>query len=861
MDYRFWTAAAVLAAGAAPIAQAQAQTPDGQYYELPAQPLAKAVLEVSRRSGINLIAPADLLEGRTAPALRGRYAPSAALEALLAGSGLRVERNGDSYVIRRAGPGEGLAGASALAGGEEPVIVVTGTLVRGAQPTSPLVRIGRDEIDRSGATSVEQLLRDLPQNFQGGVSQENFFVPGAGADITEHGSGINLRGLGQRATLVLVNGRRLAPSGVGSFVDVSLIPVSALERVEILTDGASAIYGSDAVGGVVNFILKDRFEGVETVLQAGTTTEGGGTQWLAGATAGTGWSTGRAMVSYEYRRDSDIRARDRRTAIGLDPDHFLFPDESRHSLFGLVTQSLSDRLQLEVTGSHARRDTERSYFFTSTDIPVHAKAKARSSGLGFSLGYDAGGGWLAELSGQYFLSRTRQVQDQPGGQGLVNRLDTRNALLEGRLKVDGNLFDLPAGPVKLAVGLGARRESYRDLFETQVNIPAVRKDRRSVRSLFGEVHVPIFSPANRRPGLERLLLTAAARYEKYDGLESTFDPKLGLLWSPVRGLALRSSYDTSFRAPLLSETTGFYNAFYFPASLVFLDPAQAPPGASLALVGSNPDIRPERSRTWTIGADYEPSYFPGLKGSINYYSIRFSDRIALPTNQIVVVGDPALAPIVTLDPSLDLVTSIVGGAAQVLDFSGPGFTNGGAVPGDVRVIVDARFNNSSETRTRGLDLLLQYDFKLSGIDFGARLNANHILSFESRLTRTSPAIDLLDTPYQPLDWRVNGALGWSRGPWAGSMTAHYADSYRDNRFAEGRRIGSFTTIDASLAYETKAKHGLLGKTRVAFFVQNLLDGKPPRLRPDPGTTTGVGYDPVNASARGRMVSLQVRKAW
>ena len=850
MDIRNWTAAALLL-GAAPVMPLAAQPMDGQLYDLPGQSLAKSVVEVSRRSGRSLVAPSFLLEGRTAPALHGRYEPEAALEALLAGSGLRVERVGDGYVIRLAKP----------AGDEEPTITVTGTLVRGAQPTSPLIRIGRDDIDRSGATSVEQLLRELPQNFQGGVNQENFFVPGSGADITEHGAGLNLRGLGQRATLVLVNGRRLAPSGVGSFVDVSLIPVSALERVEILTDGASAIYGSDAVGGVVNFILKDRFEGIETAVQAGTSTQGGGRQWLASATAGTGWAGGHAMISYEYRRDGDIRARQRDGSIGLDPDHYLVPDERRHSLFAIASQSLSDRLEVELTGSHARRDTQRSYFFTSTDVPVHASARARSSGAGLSLHYDMGGSWRAELGGQYFLSRTRQVQGQSGGQGLVNRLDTRNALAEARLKVDGNLLDLPAGPVKLAVGAEGRRESYRDLFETGVNAPAVRKDRRLVGSLFGEAYVPLFSPANRRPGFERLLLTAAARYEKYEGLDASLDPKLGILWSPARGLSLRSSFDTSFRAPLLSETTGFYNAFYFPAALVYLDPAEAPAGASLALVGSNPEIQPEQSRTWTLGLDYEPPAVRGLKASINYYRIRFSDRIALPTNQIVVVGDPALAPIVTLNPSIGLVTSILGDAAQVLDFSGPGFTDGGATPGDVRVIVDARFNNSAETRTRGLDLLLEYDFNLGGTELGATLNANHVLSFENRLTRTSPAIDLLDTPYQPLDWRLNAGLHWSRGPWSGNAAAHYAGAYRDNRFVPVRKLDSFTTVDASLAYENKAARGPLAGTRLSFFAQNLFDARPPRLRPDPGDTTGVGYDPVNASVRGRQLSVQIRKSW
>ena len=108
-------------------------------------------------------------------------------------------------------------------------------------------------------------MRHLPQNLSAGVGQQNFGVPGSGQDITQYGAGINLRGLGQRATLVLINGRRVAPSDTGSFVDVSMIPITAIERVEVVTDGASAIYGSDAVGGVVNFILRDDFRGIEPV--------------------------------------------------------------------------------------------------------------------------------------------------------------------------------------------------------------------------------------------------------------------------------------------------------------------------------------------------------------------------------------------------------------------------------------------------------------------------------------------------------------------------------------------------------------------------------------------------------------------
>ncbi len=178
-------------------------------------------------------------------------------------------------------PVNGRAGESAATRSDED-IVVTGTHVRSAPPTSPVLTISRRDIDEAAPSSVEELVRHLPQNLSAGVAQENFGVTGAGADITEHGAGINLRGLGQRATLVLVNGRRVAPSGTGSFVDVSLIPVSAIERIEILTDGASAIYGSDAVAGVVNIILRKDFRGLETMAQVGTSTDGGGRELLGG---------------------------------------------------------------------------------------------------------------------------------------------------------------------------------------------------------------------------------------------------------------------------------------------------------------------------------------------------------------------------------------------------------------------------------------------------------------------------------------------------------------------------------------------------------------------------------------------------
>ena len=100
----------------------------------------------------------------------------------------------------------------------------------------------------------------------------------------------SLRGLGSQRTLVLMNGRRLAPYALsgGQSVDLSGIPASAIERVEVLKDGASAVYGTDAIGGVINFILRKDYQGAEVNTNYYATDEGGGNNWRVSGTAGLG---------------------------------------------------------------------------------------------------------------------------------------------------------------------------------------------------------------------------------------------------------------------------------------------------------------------------------------------------------------------------------------------------------------------------------------------------------------------------------------------------------------------------------------------------------------------------------------------
>ncbi|MDX1391227.1 MAG: TonB-dependent receptor [Rheinheimera sp.] len=158
-------------------------------------------------------------------------------------------------------------------------IQITGSRLKGVdlEGANPVQIFDRDDLTSRGYNTLSDFLRDLPQASSAGTFTENGGV--GGNDGSPAGSaGVSLRGLGSSSTLVLVNGRRVAvdsfTNGFDSFVNVNAIPMSALERVEILTDGASSVYGSDAIAGVINFILRKEVQGQEVSASYGDDTKG-----------------------------------------------------------------------------------------------------------------------------------------------------------------------------------------------------------------------------------------------------------------------------------------------------------------------------------------------------------------------------------------------------------------------------------------------------------------------------------------------------------------------------------------------------------------------------------------------------------
>jgi len=190
-------------------------------------------------------------------------------------------------------------------------IVVTGTRIARPELTSstPVAVLGDEQIALEGATNVQDVLQELPQVGIGfSRTNTNFSTTGNGV------ASVNLRNLGSSRTLVLVNGRRFVAGLAGtSVVDLNNIPTDLIDRVEVVTGGASAVYGSEAISGVVNFILKNEFEGFQARGQAGLTEDGDNPRYSASLTGGLSFGGDRGnIVGYlGWEQDKGLRSRNR----------------------------------------------------------------------------------------------------------------------------------------------------------------------------------------------------------------------------------------------------------------------------------------------------------------------------------------------------------------------------------------------------------------------------------------------------------------------------------------------------------------------------------------------------------------------
>jgi iron complex outermembrane recepter protein len=737
---------------------------------------------------------------------------------------------------------------SVVAGVPPDAAVITGTHIRGNTDSAfPITIYTREVIESSGAGTLQEFIQKIPQNFNGGASETTVssVAGGGNATNTVDGTGVNLRGLGNDATLVLVNGHRVAPANtVANFVDLAMIPLYAVDRIEVVTDGASAIYGSDAVGGVVNIILGRNLDGAETRIRYGSVTSGSTTEREVGQTVGHGWDSGSAQLIYDYWDRTPLNASSRSYTQSAPEPFMLLPEQMRHSAFFSVNDSITDSIEFLAEGAYAHRSTDKD--LTQLGIPLRSNSIIDDYSGTTGARIDLPGGAQLELTGSYTASDTRHTVVPEGATTLEFDERAKSQIFSVDAKLDGKSFSLPAGDVRYAIGAQFRREEldYTDRLALSEFDPS-----REVGAAFAEFRVPLVGPLTAASPALRLELTLADRIERYNEFGFTNNPQFGLIWRPFAELKARATYGTSFRAPLLSDLNPV------PFEVVPLpepDPTTGGLTNTLAVFGGNPGLKPEKARTWTAGLDFSS---PEFRASATYYDIRFTDVVTDPefsVDLLDVLSEEAIlgTSIIQRNPSATRVQQLA---------AGPGYTNlFGIDLATIGAVFDSRTHNLSIESTRGLDLDSSWSAQsvLGNIELG--LTGTYVFRFDTQFTRNAPAVSILNTAYNPVDLRMRGRVILQGRSLTFATFVNFTNSYQEDGTAGAREIPTWTTVDTTLKYRFSSEHGPLVDSALLLSVTNLLDRAPPFV---PNPQFGINFDGANANALGRFLAIQLSKRW
>ena len=707
-------------------------------------------------------------------------------------------------------------------------VVVTGTLIRGIAPVGTnVIGVSKEAIVATGAASTNELLTTIPQ-----LATFNSFPTGT-ANFGQPIIRPNLRNLGAsggNTTLSLLNGHRLVGSGIlQNYADVSVIPPGVIERVEVIPDGGSSIYGSDAIGGVINFITRKRFSGAEANVKYGAADGYDGAD--ANFTVGREWDSGSLWGSYSYAWHNEITGierdyvtQDHRTTGGPDQRSVtcaqpniaiagvnyalparapgtqnrcdatdyasIYPREQRQSAFITWDQDVSDIATANVSAYYSIRNTSTFSAPLSTNgtitaanpyfTPIGAetsqgvtfdytpafgatgtKSPARFTSLGITPSADIkfGEAWNLRALVNYGRSTNetteRTINAAAAGAALAgtttatalnpydvaatnptvlaairdytNFSESDQELAEARAVIDGSLLELPGGDLRLAAGVEYHYENE-DAHIAFGPSTGPKENRvsasRNVKSIYTELFIPVIGSANAMKGIDALDLTASVRYDDYNDVGGTTNPKVGFNYRPVSWVTLRGNYGTSFHAPALQDTTGAVDerVTFIPITLN-LRPGSPPSDILrpiLFISGGSPTLQPETADTWSLGFDLKPEFAPGLLASLTYYNIDFTDVISVNVGGLLggpaFYADPTNAPFFILDPTLDQVLSYSRGARADNFNSFQGFF----AANDPYAIYDLRRYNRGRLKQDGLDMNVSY---LRPTEFGS-LNAS-----------------------------------------------------------------------------------------------------------------------------------------
>ena len=849
-----------------------------------------------------------------------------------------------------------------------PAVVVTGSRIPRASlegPSAVTVITGED-ITKQGYKNVFDALSNLTQNsgFTQGADFGNTFTPSANT--------ISLRGLGPNHTLVLLNGRRLADfpiayEGTVNFTNLANIPSSVIERVEILSGGASAVYGSDAIAGVVNIILKKKTTGLDVNVKAGGTSRGGGSDQRLQLTGGDSFGKLNTLFSAEFLERDPLWSRDREfmsSKVGVAPSSVLgrknvstgkYVDpgdacagladlfegstvkytakagsycaspkvgptywttqtkNSSQNLFGSANYELSPTTTLFAEGllsqnrsanntrgpSWTSASTANGYFWNQNSKAYEAwsryispeeiggasrfnrswddQASSLSVGikgtipgsswqyeaaysaslykseshtpralsnidsffLGPKLGLDADGVAIYAPDPARLLKRlTPSEFNGITGESVSNDKSWTNTL---GVSTNGEAFNLPAGPVKLATLAELGKQGFSNSPDPRINqgyfntvVPSdVTAGTRKRYALGVEASVPL---------VQKLDATVAARYDRYS-FAGRSDGKLtynaGLEWRPAAQLLLRANHATSFRAPDMnyifkargtgyySSTTDYYRCAKAGQPLDTCDYANVSPGADYVQTGSR-DLRSEKGRSSGLGAVWSPS--ANFDVSLDYWNIKIDDLVTnLSADKLL--RDEAECRIggdLTSPTCVDTIARIVRNPLTALN-----------KPGEIKEI---RVNpiNAASTSVSGIDVSAKYVLRTQAYGVWiTKANYSKTLSAKSRqFAGDALNNDLDDLNNSDRRDKLNASLTWNRGDWSNTL---FLQRYGKVPNSAGTAFLSPTTLfNASVVYN------LNQRTTLSVAVNNLFN----KVKTD--TSGGWPYYPVgNYSPTGR----------
>jgi outer membrane receptor protein involved in Fe transport len=838
-------------------------------FAIEAQDLGTALKTFALQAKRDIFFAPDLTAGKRTSGVKGDLSPLNALDALLAGTGLTYRVTASNAILIekqqvKAAAGEAQEGAAPpQTASDQPSartpdpsvekVTVTGTRIRGAKVASPVITITQEEMRMAGHSTLGEAARALPQNFSGGQNPTVGLGAANNSANFTGSSSFNLRGLGSDATLTLLNGSRLPYDGTIQATDVASIPMAAVERIEILLDGASAIYGSDAVGGVANVILKRDFDGAEFTARIGEATSGGFDQEQYSAVAGTNWVSGGFIVTGDFSSSKPIRASEREYLRSLPKQYVtIMPDFSSKSAVFSGHQALGSFAEVTLDAFYTDR---RSIDMGATSIVFDNQRDSEIWSVMPALRLALSDDWSVRLHGaigQNDSVQALKAYNATTGAPLV--VSTPLTLYHNKaetagVEVEGPLFDLPGGEARLSVGGGYRNATFLQQ-HLLTGVTTVTGEANSHHA-YGELNLPVISDEQAIPLVSQLTFSGAVRYESHDGIGETTTPKLGVIWGTVPGLDLRASWGKSFKAPTLVQQYQATAVYLYPSS--FFGGVPAGQGVIFSS-GGNPDLQPEEAEVMTAGFVADPEIIPGLRIEFNWFDIEYTDRIVTPLANLALLADPAYASFTTFSPSV---------AQQNAFFAAMGFPVGSFTlnatgvaynPANVAAMLDNRNANATADHATGVDLTARYG--MDAFDGRLTFTANGSwIETKRQLTAVAPEFAASGALFFPSEFKGRVGVNWSRDGLSIASIVNHIDGITNTNFVPNVTTEGMTTLDLVFDYQFESEG--LGGFGFNVAVINAFDEEPPYIRASQAFYPP--YDSTNYSALGRYINATVTK--